>query len=166
VIDERDVQLPNALSPIDVTVLGIGTDTREVQYSNAPTGIDVIPYGKDTEVNEVQLENILAPMKVAPRGMVIDVKDVQSEKALAPYDMGAPTGNTTDCKDVQEPNAKLYMFVTEDGTVTAVRSGHGLKAYPEIVTTVSGIVYSPAIVTGHLTNSVLSLLNKIPSTDT
>jgi hypothetical protein len=53
-IDFREVQFKNALSPTEVTLLGMVTEVKEVQPENAKSPMEVTLLGMVTEVKEGQ----------------------------------------------------------------------------------------------------------------
>ena len=73
----RLVQLRNALSPIDVTLLGIVMLVRLAQLSNALFPIEVTLSGIVMLLRLRQLLNVLSPIEVTLSGIVMPVRPVQ-----------------------------------------------------------------------------------------
>ena len=77
----REVQKPNGLAPMDVTVDGTSTDSSDLHPLNALLPIFVIPSGSVTDERDVQFANALYPMVLSVSGSVTDERDEQFKNA-------------------------------------------------------------------------------------
>jgi hypothetical protein len=132
-----------------VTLSGIVTEVREVQYPNElfPIAVTVLGAPNVTEVREAQLQKAFCPMDVTPLGMVREVRERQASNELFPILMTLP-GIATEVRTTHPPNAKSAMEVTLPGIVTDVMLWLLLNAFSPIVMVAyppnaEGIVIAP-----------------------
>lgn len=110
VMDSREVQSANALSPIVVTELGITKDAKAVQDLNAALPIVVTELEISTEVKAEQYANADPPIVVTELGISIEVKAVQSSKD--PLPIVSTEFGIVMLANVQLRNANSPMLVT------------------------------------------------------
>ena len=83
-MDSKDEQWQKALSPINVTLLGIVIDVKDEQSQKAPSPIEVTPFGMIMDSKDEQWQKALSPINVTLLGIVIDSKDEQQSNAYSP----------------------------------------------------------------------------------
>ena len=76
-IDVKPLQPKKALSPMDVTLLGMVRDVRPLQPEKACSPIDVTLPGMVRDVRPLQPEKACSPIDVTPPGMASDVRPLQ-----------------------------------------------------------------------------------------
>jgi hypothetical protein len=113
------LQMLKASFPIEVTELGIITESKLVQLENAELPIVVTEFGIVTESKLLQPLNVLLSIEVTELGIVIKFKLLQSANALLPIEV-TELGIIIEVKLVQLRNAATPIVVTELGIVTFV----------------------------------------------
>ena len=107
-MEVKPVQPENALSPTDVTLLGMVMEVKPVQPENAELLMDVTLLGMVIDVKPVQSWNAALPIVVTLLGISIDIMFIQLEKARS----AIPTVSSLRC--IAEPTGidPLYVYAT------------------------------------------------------
>lgn len=125
-MDVRSQQPLNALSPIDVTLLGIMMDDSSLQPENAELPISV------TEVG------IMVPLH--PINRVFDVVSIMALQLSRESKIGFPSSTDNEVRFMHPEKTYFPMVFTELGIVTDLKPIQSQKALSFIVITLLGIV--------------------------
>ncbi len=147
----RDVKLEQfqkALSPIDVTELGMVRDVKLEQFQKALSPIDVTELGMVRDVKPEQPRKASTPIDVTPSGITVvlhplinslaEVFIIALQDSLESY-TGLPSSTIIDVKPAHQENAPSPIDVTELGMMMNVKPEQPEKAEPPIDVTPSGI---------------------------
>ena len=130
VMSESEVQLENALSPMQVTRAGILTWFKLEQDAKEPSAMVVRLSGNVTVVSLAQPLNISAPVDCTPSSILTEVSPLRWN-AQSPISVTFP-GISIESRLVQESKAYDPMEVRLLGRVTVYREEQESKAWSPI----------------------------------